>query len=155
MFVISDTHGKTDKALDAYGRLSSVDLIIHLGDVEKDARKISYATGKTVVSVRGNNDFLARQEDFKILKTEFGNILLSHGHIFNVKYDLQRLLYKTLELECRAAFFGHTHIPLFIETDGIYLLNPGSLTYPSDGTSGSYAVATTSSSEFAACIVYL
>jgi len=155
IYVISDTHGKIDKATDVLKRLHGVDMIIHLGDVEKDARRLEELTGKTVISVKGNNDFLSAKEDFLILKTEYGNILLTHGHLFNVKYGLGKLFYRALELECKAVFFGHTHVPVYIETDGVYLLNPGSMTYPSDGTSGSYAVVTVTADVFSAGIVYL
>jgi len=153
-YVVSDTHGKVDKALEVYGRLNGIDTIIHLGDVERDARRIAEHTGKTVISVKGNNDWSFSKEDFHILETEYGNLLLTHGHVQNVKFGLQKLLYRTLELACKAVLFGHTHIPVFIEESGVYLLNPGSLTYPSDGTSGSYAIVNTSKNEFSASVVY-
>jgi len=154
IYVISDTHGKTDKAISIYGRLSAVDMIIHLGDIEKDAKRIAEAAGKTVVSVRGNNDFLSAKEEYLILETEYGKILLTHGHLFNVKSGLQKLFYRTLELDCKAVMFGHTHVPVFTESNGVYFLNPGSLTYPSDGTAGSYAIVNTSAGFFSASIVY-
>ena len=153
-YVISDTHGKTDKALEVYNRLHSIDLIIHLGDMERDARKISENTGKTVISVKGNNEFASSPKNFHILETEYGDLFLTHGHMQSVKRDLQKLIYRTQELGCKAALFGHTHMPLFAEADGIYLLNPGSLTYPPPCTSASYAVVNTSESEFSASIVY-
>ena len=155
IYTISDTHGKINKAVEIYRRLTDVDLIIHLGDMEKDARRISELTGKEVVSVRGNNDFLSAKENHRVLKTEFGNILLTHGHLQDVKFGLQKLFYRALELECKAALFGHTHVPLFMESNGIYFLNPGSLTYPADGTSGSYAIAVVTAGNFSANVVYL
>ena len=152
LYVISDTHGRTDKALDIYKRLSAVDLIIHLGDMERDARKISESTGKTVISVRGNNESSHQTADFYILETEYGNLFLTHGHLQGVKRDLRRLLYRAQELGCKAALFGHTHTPIFTEVDGIYLLNPGSLTRPA-GTSASYAIIHTSKIDFSASII--
>ena len=154
LFVISDTHGKIDKALAVYEKLHSIDLIIHLGDLVSDAVKISGFTGKAMVNVKGNNDFAYSTEDFRILETEYGNLLLTHGHKQNVKHSLHNLLYRTEELNCKAALFGHTHVPAFIESNGIYLLNPGSLTFPNDGTSGSYAIVNTSKNDFSASIVY-
>ena len=154
LYIISDTHGNTDKALQIYGRLNSIDLIIHLGDMERDARKIETLTGKTVISVIGNNEISFTKEDFRILETEYGNLLLTHGHKQKVKHGLQNLLYRTAELKCKAVFFGHTHFPLFTEENGIYLINPGSLTHPMDGADGSYAIANTSAGEFSASIVY-
>lgn len=154
LYVISDTHGRINKALNVYTKLDSIDLIIHLGDMERDARRISEATGKTVISVIGNNEFTNEKEDFRILETEYGNLLLTHGHKQKVKRDLQNLYYRTVELDCKAVLFGHTHEPFFTEINGIYLLNPGSLTVPKDGTAGSYAIINTSVGDFSASIIY-
>ena len=154
LFVISDTHGSTGKALDVYSSLGPIDLIVHLGDVERDARRIAELTGKDVVSVRGNNEASHAKEDFRILETEFGNLLLTHGHKQKVKLGLQSLLYKAEELGCKAALFGHTHVPVYIEANGVFLLNPGSLTFPSGGSQGSYALVETAPSSFSASIVY-
>lgn len=51
-------------------------------------------------------------------------------------------------------FFGHTHKALVTEEDGIYLVNPGSLSQPRDDSDGSYAIVRTSPDSFEASIVY-
>ena len=154
LYVISDTHGQIDNAIKFYNKQSSVDLIIHLGDMERDARKISDSTGQTVISVRGNNEAFSSKPDFHVLQTEYGDIFLTHGHMQSVKRDLQKLVYRAQELGCKAALFGHTHIPIFAEANGIYLLNPGSLTFPPPGSSGSYAIVNISENDFSASIFY-
>jgi len=63
-------------------------------------------------------------------------------------------LYKAESLHCKAAFFGHTHIPVFCEAEGIYLLNPGSLSLPIGGRKGSYAVATAEKDSLSASILF-
>ena len=153
-FVISDTHGKIDKVLTIYEKLTGLDGIIHLGDVAGDVRRLAQATGREIISVSGNNDGFFGRDDFHILDTEYGKILLTHGHRQHVKSGLQKLKYRTMELECRAVLFGHTHLPVFTESTGIYFVNPGSLTYPADGSGGSYAIVNTSKDEFSASIVY-
>ena len=155
LYVISDTHGKVEKAIEIYNELTDVDFIIHLGDMERDARKISETTGKTVISVRGNNEAFSSKPDFHILETDYGNIFITHGHIQNVKRDLQNLVFHTQESDCKAALFGHTHIPFFTKVDELYLLNPGSLTFPAYGHTKSYAVLDISKDEFSASIVNL
>ena len=155
LYVLSDTHGKIEKAVYVWSKLHSVDLIVHLGDLARDAVRLSGHLGKPVVSVRGNNDFFYNtKEDFRVLETEYGNLLLTHGHLLGVKYGLDKLCYKALEMDCRAALFGHTHMPFFTEAGGLYLLNPGSLTHPWDGTKGSYAIVNTTPESFTASIVY-
>ena len=154
LYVLSDTHGSIEKAVEVYEELHSVDLIIHLGDLVTDANGISKITGMPVISIKGNNDYSSKNEDFRIIETECGNIFLTHGHHFSVKTGLQRLLYRTLETGCNAVLFGHTHMPLFTEANGVYLLNPGSLTIPADGSSGSYALVNTSAAGFFADILF-
>lgn len=154
IFVISDTHGKTSKVTEVWSRLSDVDLIIHLGDYAEDARLLERELGTEVVFVKGNMDGSYSSEDYRILKTEYGKLLLTHGHMDNVKLSPLNLVYRAQELGCKAALFGHTHRPVYTEENGIYLINPGSLSLPRDGSDGSYAILHTSSEELNCAIVY-
>jgi len=156
LFVISDTHGNISEALRIIDENNDIDTIIHLGDMDKDAKAISAHTDKDVIGVRGNNESsYCLTPEYRILETEYGNILLAHGHREQVGIDLQRLVYRALEAECKAAFFGHTHTPLYEEIDGIYVLNPGSLALPLRQASGSYAIVDISKDEFKASIFHL
>lgn len=154
IFVTSDTHGRTDKAEEVLGRLKDVDLILHLGDYERDALRLEQAFGIRTVSVKGNMDGSFSSDDYQVLDTEYGGLLLTHGHMFHVKTSPLNLIYKAQELGCKAALFGHTHVPAYEETNGIYLINPGSLSQPRDGSQGSYAMIHTSAREFHCAIVY-
>lgn len=153
ILVIGDTHGKLDKFRDIYPKLKDIDLIAHTGDYMRDGKALEKEFGVPVFCVKGNCDG-GTGSDFKIIESDFGNILLIHGHMQNVKYHLNSLMYKTMEENCRAVFFGHTHQSLICETGGIYFVNPGSLTLPRDGSSGSYAIVRTSKNDFSASIVY-
>ena len=156
LFVISDTHGKVDKALDIIDKFSDISLVIHLGDMEKDAIEISAHTDKDVISVRGNNEaYSCKTPEYRVLETEYGKILLTHGHRDQVEFDLQRLIYRALESDCKAVFYGHTHIPMYLEVDDIHVLNPGSLSLPQNSQTGSYAIVNISKDEFSASIFYL
>ena len=154
ILIISDTHGKLSKFREIYKNLNDIDLIVHCGDYAKDAISIGDELGKDVFFVKGNCDGSNTSDDFKILKTEFGNIFVTHGHMLNIRNDYQKLCYKALENNCKAVFFGHSHIPCFEESDGLYLVNPGSLTLPKDNTNGSYAIVHTSADDFYGSIVY-
>ena len=72
----------------------------------------------------------------------------------NVNYQLNGLMYKAMENDCRAVVFGHTHKAMTDESNGIRFINPGSLTQPRDGSDGSYAIIRTSADSFDASIVY-
>lgn len=152
--VISDTHGNIDKVLQIYQKHTDVDALIHLGDCERDAIDIKDALRCDMISVKGNMDNGYSNNEFKIIETECGKLLLAHGHMQHVKSSLQSLMYLAEEHDCTAALFGHTHMPVSDELDGLYLINPGSLSLPADGSNGSYAVINTDSGEFEAEIIY-
>ena len=152
ILVIGDTHGKLSRVRDIWPKLKNIDLIAHTGDHYSDAQKLAEEFRVPVAAVGGNCDSCGPARE--IIETEYGRILLTHGHRDNVKWDMNSLRYRALEENCRAVFFGHTHQSLHIEDEGIHFLNPGSLTLPRDGSSGSYAIVRTSEDNFDASIVY-
>lgn len=154
ILVISDTHGKLNKVRDIFPKLKNIDLIAHAGDHYQDAEKLSKEFGIPFVAVKGNCDGSYSDNDFEIISTEYGKLLLTHGHMQNVNSHLSTLMYKALENDCKAAIFGHTHRALTDEAGGIRLINPGSLTKPRDGSDGSYAIVRTSPDSLDASIVY-
>ncbi len=153
--VISDTHGDIKKAIAIYENYTDIDAIIHLGDTKKDADELSHLIGTDVISVKGNMDNGYRTDDaFKTIDTECGRLLITHGHMQNVKSSLTNLIYLAEEHSCIAALFGHTHIAVCENINGLYLINPGSLTYPVPGATASYALVTTSEKGINAEIKY-
>ena len=97
-------------------------------------------TGMPVVWVKGNTDGSFSDDGYSIVDTPFGNLLVTHGHMENVDFSQQNLYYKAMEKDCVGAVFGHTHRSAFTEVNGVYLLNPGSLTKPRDGSGGTFAI---------------
>lgn len=154
IYLISDTHGRIDQAMELYDSLEDIDLIVHLGDHWNDGQRMRAQLNVPLISVKGNMDGSFSRDGYHILETDFGRIFLAHGHMENVKRGYETILYKAESLQCRAAFFGHTHVPLFCEAEGLYLLNPGSLSLPVGGRAGSYAVATVTKNSLNATIFY-
>jgi putative phosphoesterase len=148
ILVLADTHG----AIAAIDRVllqnNSVDTVIHLGDYTRDADYIR-SKGREVHSVKGNCDFGADVETEMVLHMEGQKILLTHGHGYGVKYSLQRLLYRALELEANAVFYGHTHTPMNGYEQGVLLLNPGSVSEPR-GKKPTYALVEVNNGSFRA-----
>ena len=137
ILVISDTHCVCDRVYEVYRKLTKqnpVDYIVHCGDYCKDAEEIRMRLGVPVASVRGNCDGGFEDTDFSILETEAGNFLITHGHMQNVDLSMQNLYYKALENDCVGALFGHTHRAVYTQVDDVYLMNPGSLSRPRDGS---------------------
>lgn len=152
--VFSDTHGDIETAKEVYGRHRDVTRILHLGDYERDGYRLEQELAVPVITVKGNMDGSYSTQDYKIHPTEGGSLYLTHGHMEGVKYGMEPLLYKASALGCKAIVFGHTHMPVYREMEGILLLNPGSLTHPRGGRNGSYAILEASQEGITASILY-
>lgn len=154
ILVIGDTHGQLNKVREIYSKLTNIDLIAHTGDFIHDGISLGKEFNVPVVSVKGNCDGSFSDDDFEIIETEYGRIMVTHGHMQNVNYHLNTLMYKAMEENCKAVFFGHTHRSLIEENNGIHFVNPGSLSRPRDNSDGSYAIVRTSENSFDSSIVY-
>lgn len=121
--IISDTHGALlASALDAF---SGVNLIIHAGDIGKQA--VLYGLNKIapVFPVKGNMDkgeWAAELPDTEII--EKGGVLLY------VLHDLSNLDLDPAAAGFSAVISGHTHKPLIEKHDEVLFINPGSAAQP-------------------------
>jgi putative phosphoesterase len=131
--VISDTHmpkhaKQLPKAL--IQGLQGVDLIIHAGDwqtleVYNELIKIAPVDG-----VAGNVDSAEIVERFghkKILRFGSFTIGVVHGHGTN-KTTEKRVIDAFKNNRVDLIIFGHSHIPLSKDCEGVWLFNPGSPT---------------------------
>jgi putative phosphoesterase len=154
--VLSDTHGdKTGmvRALDYLDALKA-DALLHLGDFDADADFLGRELRLPVTAVSGNCDaFRSMRPTEEILEVEGLRLLLTHGHRYGVKENLQRLLYAALERDCAAALFGHTHEPHLSREEGVLLLNPGSLCQPRLGNQAGLALLTVEKGEAKAVLL--
>lgn len=116
ILVLSDSHRKK---LDL--NINDYDLIIHCGDY---GESYDYLINNNISFVRGNCDLLGDKE--KIISFKSKRILITHGDLYNVKYNLLSITYKALSCECNICFYGHTHIQNYFFSDSILYLNPGS-----------------------------
>lgn len=142
ILVVSDTHGSLQKAVEMYDRLGQgidIDLIIHCGDFKNDAVQMGKLCNKAVVAVSGNSDGNSSGE-LELVETPAGTILVTHGHAEGVGRDTYGdLLSLAKKYDAKCVCFGHTHMPVYEEVDGVILLNPGSISQPRDGSQGSIA----------------
>jgi len=132
--VISDTHGQLDRVR-AYlnNTHNNFDEIWHLGDFDRDAQKLEEEISTKIVSIRGNCDIKSNTDSEILLQREGHRILLCHGHLFDVKIGLTRLFLRAKEMEVDLVCFGHTHIFLNTEEEGVTFFNPGSPALPKKG----------------------
>ncbi len=53
-------------------------------------------------------------------------VFYTHGHMYGVKYDLDTLADAAAARGAEVALFGHTHKPIALQKNGVFLFNPGS-----------------------------
>lgn len=142
--VVSDTHGYVDGVVELINRLDDIDLVIHLGDYVDDAIDIKHSIDVKIEYIKGNCDVYSKVDALKekILKIEGYEILLTHGHDYDVKYGLDKLYYRCKELGVDVALFGHSHVWCVENYDDVLFVNPGSPTIPRGGNKASCALLT-------------
>ena len=158
--VISDTHIPS-RARDIpkviWEDIETAELIIHAGDFTTVDFYVQLKSVKPLKAVHGNMDeidlfhLLKEKEIFDLEGVRVG---LTHG--FGAPYGIEKRVMKLFEGEhVDLIIFGHSHIPLFKNIDGIYLLNPGTPTDTIYARRQSYAVLTVSDKTIKAEIKYL
>jgi len=141
--VVSDTHGERSM-LERLMYAGQYDGLIHLGDGVKEASEVAdLFPDRIFLGVFGNCDFYTGDFEAELTPSLGGvKTFLCHGHRYGVKGGIGTLVTRAKAEGCRAAFFGHTHVPCLRTVGGILLLNPGSLAF-----GGSYAEVTVENGE--------
>ncbi len=126
--IFSDSHGSFNPMMKAIENEGKVDLIIHAGDVVRDAEDLQATYPRIAVAyVKGNNDWWDNSVPVdRVFEFDGVKILLTHGHNYGVKYSLAKLVQKGIELEADICIFGHTHSACNERINGTTLFNPGS-----------------------------
>ncbi|SKC92478.1 metallophosphoesterase family protein [Maledivibacter halophilus] len=138
--ILSDTHGDLLSAQRALKAMGNIDLLLHAGDTYRDAKLLEEMIDIDVIAVKGNIDFHCEAPSETIITIEGKKIFLTHGHNYNVKFNLNRLYYKALEINSNIVIFGHSHMSMHKKENGIDFINPGSISRPRGGTKQSYAI---------------
>jgi putative phosphoesterase len=142
--LISDTHF-ADRLWELPDRLSEiwsgVDLILHSGDVGELAVLDVLGRSAPVVAVHGNDEpeYVKQQLPGEQLVALSGQrVLLWHSHYPDLIEEkarrpgswgpkLARIAARGRELGASVVVYGHTHVPMILEFDGVLLVNPGAL----------------------------
>ncbi|MBU5436415.1 metallophosphoesterase [Tissierella sp. MSJ-40] len=131
IIVVSDTHGYVKEFLEKVEEIGIPDMIFHLGDYADDGIKISKELGVEVLIVKGNGDYnVSKFNEDELVEIEGKKFFLTHGHRYNVRYNISSLYYKGKEVGADVVLFGHTHIPIVEKEDDITIINPGSPSMP-------------------------
>ncbi|MCH5203459.1 MAG: metallophosphoesterase [Oscillospiraceae bacterium] len=131
ILVVSDTHRDFGALKLAFDQNSDADMLIHLGDGEKDFEDLSdIYPNFPMVYVGGNCDY-GFHDLTHVVRTRCGvKLFCCHGHTLLVKSSLDLLTALASEEQCEIALYGHTHVPFCDVVNGIYVMNPGSTSLP-------------------------
>lgn len=128
ILVVSDSHGDESSLRRALLAQPKAEAVIHLGDGEQEAaRARSSFPEKMFLQVRGNCDWGSSLPVKGVYEAEGVRIFYTHGHAYGVKSGLYNAVCAAREEKARVLLFGHTHNALTDYDDGLYILNPGSL----------------------------
>ena len=72
--------------------------------------------------------------DYNVIPLKNRKLMASHGHLYNDQQIPSSLI------EGDIFIFGHIHVPILKQQDGVYILNPGSTTLPKENHPNSYGI---------------
>ncbi len=150
--IASDIHGSYKYASVLYEKMQSekADKLLILGDIlyhgPRNDLPEGYAPKKVItllnsikndiIAVRGNCEAevdsmvleFPCMSDYAVVMAETGRCMyLTHGHIYNPD-NLPPLTDGSIFM------YGHTHVKVLEKFNNIYIINPGSISIPKDGT---------------------
>ena len=126
VLVFSDSHRSRSGMMNAV-ELHRPDQIIHLGDLLEDAEELSYVYPRIpICMVPGNCDGWTTQPVKRQISLCNKQILLSHGHLWDVKRTYLPAITEARSCGVDILLFGHTHVPYCEQLeDGLWVMNPG------------------------------
>nr|WP_207745892.1 metallophosphoesterase [Clostridium sp. D53t1_180928_C8] len=127
--VISDSHGNKTSISKIKKKISNAEVLLFLGDGENDLKEITKDFTGEVYAVRGNCDFEGKYPEERIIEIRGKKIFMCHGHRYGVKYGYNSIYYRGKEVGADIVLFGHSHLPIIEECDGLTLMNPGSISH--------------------------
>lgn len=150
VIIISDTHYGSIEKLSAHliNEIKKADIVIHAGDADTlnfidELSKIC----KSLYAVKGNCDIGSTLPIKLVEQIEGIRIGISHG-TGNYNNVIDRLYYTFSDDNVDIIIFGHTHVPVNENIEGIHFLNPGSTTLNRTLNNGTYALLTIDGNSF-------
>ena len=154
VIIISDTHYCSIERLSAnlLNKLKEADIVVHAGDADTlnfidELNKIC----KSLYAVKGNCDIGSTLPLKLVEQIEGIKIGVSHG-TGNYNNIIDRLYYMFSDDNPDIIIYGHTHVPINEDIEGIHFINPGSTTLNRTLNNGTYALLTIDGNNFNATI---
>jgi len=133
--VISDTHKDFFRLRQIVEKhLKEAAMFLILGDSEKELDTLlGIYPNLPFRYVRGNCDLGSLSPIEDVVDVGGIRIFMTHGHHYDVKVSMDKLLSAAKAENCTVALYGHTHVKVTKYLDGVHIMNPGSPTEPRDG----------------------
>lgn len=135
--VFSDTHGSLTALARVREHLLGIDCFAHCGDGLTELDELSRTFHSGYVFVRGNCDPYSEIPLERTVTWNGVRVLLLHGHTVSGKMNLY---YRAKSQDCSLVLYGHSHTASCEQHDGIWFVNPGSLSRPRGMKPGSCAL---------------
>lgn len=140
ILVVSDTHGDFAVLKDIIEVNTDADMLIHLGDGERDIDKVRDTFPLLpVVYVAGNCDYGNHEQSHIVMACGI-KLFCCHGHRYGVREGVGLLAETARKYGCSVALYGHTHISRIDQASGVVVMNPGSPSSPRGGKKPSYGI---------------
>lgn len=128
ILVISDSHGDSFAIRQAICEQPTAQMLFYLGDGEHDIDFAESTASRLFIhKVKGNVDFGSELPAYIVDEVEGVRIYATHGYAEHVKYGRSELHRIAKDKNASIALYGHTHVPDTTYSDGIWLVNPGSI----------------------------
>lgn len=125
--MVSDSHGDSYAIRQAVAEQPSARIMFYLGDGERDLELVEGTSNLFIHKVKGNCDFGSSLPAYVIDEVEGQRVYATHGYVERVKYGTSLLRQYAADNKATIALYGHTHIADTTYSDGIWLVNPGSI----------------------------
>lgn len=131
ILVFSDSHGRAKDMFNVLSEHPEAEYVLHLGDGNREFEGLMPSfPDKKFIMVCGNNDMLSTAPYSELVKVDNILIYMAHGHRHSVHDTLYYLRRDALEVGAKIVLYGHTHVAHSEYMDGIYVMNPGSISRP-------------------------
>lgn len=144
ILVISDTHGRYDVLREVLLSHRTAALCVHCGDGEYETERFLREhpeLASWVMQVRGNCDHSPMLPLMQVIPLPYGHKAVAvHGHRYMYGDFQQNLAALAKEQGADLVLFGHLHVRIDRNVDGVRLFNPGSAAQPRDQFPAGYGL---------------
>lgn len=135
VIIVSDSHGKAGILEEIVNKNPNADAYLHCGDIEDNPEEYPMYQ-----MVNGNNDFYYDLPTERIIHVGSHKIYMTHGHLLSFRKRHEDLVRRAKEHGCDIACYGHSHVAVLEQLDGVLIINPGSVWRSRDSRGPSYAI---------------